>query len=910
VLLGRGAECAVLDGVLEAVRTGESRTLILHGEPGVGKSALLEYVAERATGCRVARVASVQSEMELAFAGLHQLCATMLGLLDRLPAPQRDALRTAFGLSAGEAADRFHIGLAVLSLLSEVAAEQPLVCLIDDAQWLDRASAQTLAFVARRLEAESVALVFARRVVEEDGMAGLPKLAIGGLDESDARALLASALRWPLDVRVRDRLVAETRGNPLALLELSYDMSPTALAGGFGLPGARALSGRIEDSFQQRLASLPADTQQLLVVAAAEPAGDPVLVLRAAERLGIGVTAAAAAANAGLCKFGTLVRFRHPLVRSAAYRAASSEDRRSAHRALAEVTDPEADPDRRAWHRASAARGPDEEVAAELEQSAGRAQARGGIAAAAAFLERSAALTTDPARQARRALAAAQAEQRAGAPEAALELLAAVEAGPLDDLQRARVPLLRAQIAFAVNRGKDAPPLLLAAARRLERLNPALARQTYLDALSAATFVGHLGEGAGVQAVARAVRAAPPAPTPLGATDLLLDGLTALLLEGAAAGAPLLQRALAAFRGGQVTEEEELRWGWLASQAALDLWDDDAWHALASRHVELARRTGALAVLPIALNTRIGSYLSNGELDAAASLAEEVRSVTEATGGQLTPYIGLSLAAFRGREAEAGPLIEATMSDAPRRGEGIAVTIAHWASAVLYNGLGRYDAALEAAQKGSEHPEELRYHHRSLVELIEAAARSGRPDLGRAALERLTESTQAGGTDLALGTEARSRALLCEGAAAERLYREAIERLARTRVTTALARAQLLYGEWLRSERRRLQAREQLRTAHAQFTTMGTEAFADRAAHSLLATGETARRRTRERADRLTSQEAQIARLAGTGLSNPEIGARLFISPRTVQYHLHKVFAKLDISSRTQLESALASRPS
>jgi DNA-binding CsgD family transcriptional regulator len=467
------------------------------------------------------------------------------------------------------------------------------------------------------------------------------------------------------------------------------------------------------------------------------------------------------------------------------------------------------------------------------------------------------------------------------------------------------VDLLRAQIAFAVNRGKDAPPLLLAAARRLEGLNPAVARETYLDALSAATFVGHLGEAGGVLAVARAVRSARGAPSERRAPDLLLDGLALLLTDGAAAAAPTLKRALAAFD--DVSVEEEIRWMWLACQAALDLWDDESWHLFAARHLELARRTGALALLQISLNTRVGAYLSSGELDAAAALVAEARTVAEATGSRLTPYIGLALAAFRGRETEAAPLIEASMREALPHGEGIAITIAHWASAVLYNGLARYDDALAAAQKGSEHPEELRYADRSLVELIEAAARSGRPEIGRAALERLAESTQAGGTDFALGTEARSRALLSEGKAAERLHREAIERFTHTRVTTAVARARLLFGEWLRREKRRVDARDQLRTAHEMFTEMGMEAFAQRAARELLATGETARKRTIETSDELTAQEAQIARLAGDGLSNPDIAARLFISRRTVEYHLGKVFAKLDISSRSQLETALES---
>jgi DNA-binding CsgD family transcriptional regulator len=903
---GRDAECESLNRLLDAVRAGESRVLVVRGEEGVGKTALLQYLQDQAADCRVARATGVQSEMELAFAGVHQLCARMLDRLDRLPDPQREALAIAFGLSAGDAPDRFLLGLAVLTLLSEVAEERPLVCLVDDAQWLDEASAQTLAFVARRLQAESVALVFAVRGDREaTEFARLPELTLGGLSPDAARALLASAVPGALDERVAERIVAETAGNPLALLELPRGLSPAELAGGFSPLDARPLSGRIEESFRRRLAELPDPTRLLLLVAAAEPLGEPVLVWRAAENLGIGGEAAAPAVASDLVELGARVQFRHPLVRSAIYGAASPEERRAVHGALAEATDPEADPDRRAWHRAHAAAGPDEDVAAELERCAGRARARGGFAAAAAFHERAAALTVEPACRAERALAAAQAKHLAGAPDAALEVLAAARAGPLNELGHVQADLLRARIAFAVNRGRDAPPLLLTAARRLEPLDPQLARGTYLDALSAATFVGRLADGPGLREVAEAARSAPPPPEPPRAVDLLLDGLALMTTEGPAAGAPTLGRAVSAFLTGESSAEEEIRWLWLAVYAALDLWDDEAWHALAVRHVRLLRGAGALAMLPIALNSRIGAYLGTGELGEAELLVKEVTAVTRATGTHLTPYIPLALAAYRGREAEASRLLDDTMNEVLRRGEGIGLTISQWAGAVLYNGLGRYEDALAAAEPAEEHPEELRFHYRALVELIEAAARSGKVDRAAAAVERLSRSTRAGGTDFAMGTEARSRALVSEGDAAESAYREAIERLARTRPRTALARAHLVYGEWLRRERRRVDAREQLRTAHEMLAAMGMEAFAGRAARELRATGETARKRTVETRDRLTPQEAHIARLAREGYSNPEIGAQLFISPRTVKYHLHKVFAKLDIRSRSQLEHVL-----
>ena len=549
MLRDRYVECEVLDRLVDAVRAGKSQTLVVRGEAGVGKTVLLDYLVGRASRFRVARVGGVQSEMELAFAGLHHLCAPMLDRFEGLPSPQRDALGTVFGLRAGPAPDRFLVGLAVLSLLAEVARERPLVCLVDDVQWLDRASTQAMTFVARRLVAESVALVFAARGTDDvPELAGLAQLVVTGLPDSDARALLDSVLPGPVDERVRDRIVAETRGNPLALLELPKGLTPAELAGGFGLPGARALPGRIEESYRQRVALLGAGTQRLLLVAAVEPLGDPVLVWRAGERLGILVEEAAPAVAAGLLEIGARVRFHHPLVRSAVYCAASPEERRRAHWALAEATDPEADPDRRAWHAAQATAEPDEEVAADLEHSAGRAQARCGLAAAAAFLERAAELTPDPERRAERRLASAQATHQAGMPDAALKLLSIAEAAPLDKLPRARVDLLRAQIALTVNRGREAVPRLLSAAKQLEPLDARLARETYLDALMAAMFAGALGSDGGLREAAEAARAAPPSSWPPSAPDLLLDGLAMRFTDGYAAGIPLLRRALSAFR--------------------------------------------------------------------------------------------------------------------------------------------------------------------------------------------------------------------------------------------------------------------------------------------------------------------------------------------------------------------------
>jgi DNA-binding CsgD family transcriptional regulator len=915
-LRGRRRELDVLDQFLDAVRGGEGRALVVRGEPGVGKTALLEYLADHASGCRVARVAGVESEMELAFSGVHQLLTPMLDRLERLPGPQREAVRTALGLSSGSAPDRFLVGVATLSLLAEVAEEHPLICLVDDAQWLDSASAHVMAFVARRLVAESVGLVFAARV-PGDELARLPELVVEGLREADAQELLAAALSGPLDARVRDRIVAEARGNPLALLELPGGVTPAELAGGFAFPDAVPLAGRIEESFRQRLDALPANTRVLVLVAAAEPVGDPVLVWRAAERLGIGTEAATPAAEAGLLEIGARVRFRHPLVRSAAYRSASLQERQDAHRALAEVTHPELDPDRRAWHRAHATPGPDEDVAAELERSAGRAQARGGLAAAAAFLERAALLTPDPGRRGQRLLAAARAKRDAGALEAAMELLVVVEAGPLDALAAAEVEHLRGQIALVQRRGSEAGRLLLSAARRLEPLDAALARETHLEALGTAAWAGDLDSSGALRTAAEAARAAPPGPDPPRPVDVLLEGLGLRLTDGYAAAAPTLTRALRLVLALDVASHEVGRWLWLAGGratvwlVAMELWDAESWHALVTAQARFARDTGALVQLQYALNSLAAAHLFAGELSAAARLLDEERLIGEATGNPPISYTEMTLAAWRGREPAASKLIEATSREATARGVGRMVNAATSASSVLYNGLGRHDLARDAAWEAFER-DQLGFGPFVVPELAEAASRTGDEARVRAALEWISERTE--GTwvtpsEWALGIQARVRALLSEGEAAERCYRASIAHLGRTRVRVQLARGHLLYGEWLRRQRRRLDAREQLRTAHGLLEAMGVEAFAERARRELRATGQTARRRTVQTSGELTAQEALIARLARDGLSNPEIGARLFLSARTVQYHLGKVFTKLDISSRAQLHRVLPSDP-
>jgi len=903
-LRGRRDECVALDRLLDGARAGRSAALVLEGEAGVGKTALFDYAIASASDLRVLRAVGVESEMELAFAALHQLCAPMLDRVVGLPAPQRDALATTFGLSAGAVPDRFFVGLAVLGLLSEAAAERPLLCVIDDAQWLDRASAQALAFVARRLLAESVVMLFAARE-PGDEFQGLPELVVTGLLESDARDLLRSAIPGRLDDRVADRIIAEARGVPLALLELPRGLTAAHLAGGFGLPGTPSLEIRIEKLFLERLEALPQDTRRLLLIAAAEPIGDPALLWRAAERLGITGSSLEPAESAELIEIGSSVRFRHPLVRSAIYRAATPHERRSVHGALAAAIDARADPDRRAWHLAEATPGPDENVAADLERAAGRAQARGGLAAAAAFLERAVALTIEPPSRAGRALAAAQVKYEAGSLDDALALLATADACAVDDLHRARVHLLRAQIRFARRRGGDAPSLLLNAARELEAVDEDLARATYLEAFFAARFAGRLAEGVGLMEVSKAALAGRSPPQPPRPPDLLLRGLALRVTEGHAAAAPWLKEAVIAFSRESALPPHEARWLLLACWVASDLWDDENVTLLATRELERGRNAGALSALPLALHARSWVHVASGELASAATLLDEMRAVTDATGIAEVTFAPLYLAAFRGSETKFLALSETTVREGIARGEGFALAINEFVRGVLYNGLGRYDAVLAAPGKRSG---VTRSPRGALPELIEAAVRMQDLELARRALERLATQTRASGTEWALGLEARARALLAEGDTAESLYREAIERLERTRARVDLARAHLLYGEWLRRERQRVDARQHLRTALEMFRDMGTEAFADRAERELAATGERVRKRTVETREDLTAQEAQIARLARDGLSNPEIGARLIISQHTVAYHLRKVFTKLDINSRNQLGRVLTDR--
>jgi len=929
-LLGRSSELDTIGQLIANVRSGQSAVLVLRGEAGIGKTALLRYLAGQASGFSVARAAGVESEMELPFAGLHQLCAPMLGRLGSLAEPKRRGLSVAFGLAPGDNPDRFLVALAALSLMAETSQDRPLLCVVDDAQWLDQASAQVLGFVGRRLLAESIGLVFAVRTRQSgtpqartrpartpplgatspDPLAGLPELQLRGLDAASARALLATVMPGPLDENVRYRIIEETRGNPLALLELHRGLGAAELAGGFALPDTADAPRPIEDQYIERLGGLPAEARRLVLLAAADPVGDTALILRAARLLGLDLTAINLAVEAGLLDVGANVRFRHPLVRSAAYRAATAADRRAAHGALGAVTDPRVNPDRRAWHRAHATAGPDEAVARELIGSAGRALRRGGMAAAAAFWERAVTLTPDPGERAGRALTAAEAKYAAGDFEAAQGLLAVAEAGPLSELDHALVQRMRAQIAFALQRGRDASPLLLRAAQRLQALDPELARQTYLEALVAAIYAGRFADGQDMLEVARAVRSAPSRPAGLAGSEptahsqLLLRGLALRLTDGFAAAAPTLREALRRYRA----EPQELGWVCVSyNLVAIDLWDEAAWFELATGQVRLARANGTLSWLPFALDYLAEMQIQAGELTSAAALLQEGERIDPGIRAATLPHVPLLLAAWRGDAPAAAELADVMAREAQGRGESAALTVAEYATAVLHNGLGDYGPAAEAAQRASA-AGELVISPWALYELVEAAARSDQRERAAEAAGRLAEIAEASATDWARGAAARSRALLAEGAAAEDRYREAVERLSRTRMATHLARARLCYGEWLRRENRRADARDQLRPAYEAFASMGLHGFTERARRELVATGVRVRRRSDNTRAELTPQEAEIAQLARNGRTNPEIGAQLFIGARTVEWHLRKVFAKLDISSRRELDEALRRR--
>jgi DNA-binding CsgD family transcriptional regulator len=892
--LGRDAEVERLEGILATVRAGGSAALVLRGEPGVGKSALLERLVASASEFQIVRALGVEGEIDLPYGGLQQLCRSMADAISALPQPQADALRVAFGLSSGEAPDRYIVGLATLSLMSEVAEAKPLLCVVDDAHWLDPETTRALAFVARRLGADSVGVVLASRTVVED-LDSLPELPLDGLGAADSRALLDSVLIGHLDDSVRERFLAETRGNPLALIELPRSLTIAEAASGVVHQSPDSVSGRIEESFRRQLRSLPDDTRRILLLAAAEPLGDPLLLLRAASMLGLSAESADPAEAAGLFQIRERCSFRHPLVRSAVYEAATPAERREAHGAIAEATDPLLDPDRRAWHRAQATPAPDEGVAMELERTAARAKARGGLAAAAAFLERAAILTPDVQKRAERTLAAAELMHEAGSLDSVENLLRAIDPRHLDAVQLARVEALEAELRL--ERGGTTTEMvlkLLAAAKRLD--DDRSARVYALEALKHAFWSG---QPPALEAVAQALAETPAAESSV--AGLLTRGWAQMLERGFPAGTDLMRQAMILLREKPALEESDLSLLPYTEGITLNSWDIDSWETLARQRLQLVRDVGALRELPEALGNWIVYWVSKGDLPAAATVLAELEAVIEATGA----YQG-SLGwfeAWRFDEPKALARIEA----AERANPNYAVSFYEHSRAVVFNAAGRYDAALAAAQRSCElHP--LGTHSWALIDLVEAAARSGDQDRARAAFDQLKARTRLVSTDWGLGLEARCAALVADdAAAAEPLYAEAVERLGRAGTPPDLARAHLLYGEWLRRGGRRLDAREQLRTAYEMFSDMGIPGFAERARRELAATGETARKRTDETRDELTAQEAQIAQLASEGLTNPEIGAKLFLSPRTIEWHLRRIYPKLGVSSRKELRAVLRS---
>jgi DNA-binding CsgD family transcriptional regulator len=904
-LLDRERELAALNDLLESSRSGAGGALLLRGELGIGLTALLDHLVESAAGMRVARVTGAEWERRLPFAAAHQLCTAWLDRLGELPDPQRDALEVAFGVREDAAPDRLLVGLGVLGLLASVAGEEPLVCTVDDVQLLDPASAEVIAFAARRLDGTRVALALAAHEPLPAGAsyAGLRELRVGGLGRDAARKLIESVVVGPIDTFVRERLVGEASGLPLALLDLPTALTPAQLAGSVELPRVLPVGEQLEGRLLGAVCDLPADTRTFLLLAAAEPEVGASLLWRAADHLGVSVDAAAVAEERGLIRVGQRVSFRHPLMRLAIYGDAPVSERQRVHEALVDAIDPDVDRDLRALHRAAASLAPDEDVAVQLEESAVRAKGRRDYGTAASLLEQSAELTPDPVRRYKRTLVAAQAALAGGALAKATALLDRPPPRSVDEAQRAQADSLRGAIGLALGQGADRVTMLLDAARALGPLDARLARDTYLEALEVAIHAGVLGSDASLIRAAEAARAAPRAPDPQTGADLLLEGVALLVTSGHRASVTTIRKALDALRGA-----DEPRWLALASIAAAEIWDDDALHDLMSRSVALSSGAGDSAIFPPALRPL-------GDLDAVVAgrfgtttapfaevwgeEGEEGRQARLVTPGELIA------SAWRGRSTEARELADACMREAFVREVGLDVAVAQYAIAVLEVGLGRYEAALTVVREVCEE-DRLFVVTSALPELVEAAVRMGERQLAVDAVRRLSERTRASGTHWALGTLARARALVEEGDTAEDLYREAVEHLRRCRAAPQLARAHLVYGEWLRRERRRREAREQLRTARDMFIFMGAQAFAERARMELAATGEHAARRAAEAsADLLTPQEARIAKVVADGASNAEVAAQLFISPRTVEYHLHKVFRKLGVSSRTQLARVL-----
>ena len=906
-LVGYHAELAALHDLLDSVRAGISCAVVIRGMPGAGKSAVLQHAVDAASDMQVVRTVAVESEQAMAFAGVHQLLLPLLAGADRLPDPQKRALQVAFGEISGPPADRFLVGLAALTLLSQSAESGPLLCAIDDAQWLDDESANILGFVARRLLADPIALIAAAdETAAKARLPELPGIRLGGLSAPDAGELLAATTGQQVDRGVTERLVTETGGNPLALLDAARDLSSDQLAGKVPLPEPLPIGHRLEVSFARRIRQLSPATRTLLLLAAAGHPGRSERLWRAAAALGIPESTAVAAEEAGVAVFWPEVRFSHPLVRSAVYATATTALRRQVHQTLAAAGDDDGDADIRAWHLAAAATGPDEEAATEQEAAAERARKRGGYAAAAALLERAARLTAEPGRRAERRLSAAQAQFLAGVVGRADELLAQAIPELSDPLLRAEATRLKGRIQSARGEVSEASATLFTAAQRLQTLAPRAARDALLSALEAAVFAGWATTAPLLQGIARLARDLPPTGEPPDSpTNLLLQGCTVRVADGYVAAVPALRRAVQAFRSDHIDPDQALQRVELAAIAAVDLLDDAAVEELTGRWIQRARETGALARLAAGLAFRsIFVEGPHGRLAAARAAESEAHELGEVTGNPaVVPPTGahtLLTLALAGQEQQARETAAAVAREAPQRGALGELAFAMSSLAVLELGLGNYSAALAALLPAWTDDTPL-VGTRALPDLVEAAVRAGEQPLAAQALGRLDERARAAGTPLALGLLARSGALLAAPEQARERFEEALELLRHTGPGLHIARGHLLYGEWLRRQRRRREAREQLRTAHHMFDALHLDAFAERARLELRATGEHARRRQPGHPEELTPQEARIATLVSRGQANRDIATQLFISPSTVEYHLHKVFRKLGVTSRTQL---------
>ncbi|WP_178359017.1 LuxR family transcriptional regulator [Mycolicibacterium hippocampi] len=910
-LVGRAAECAMLDKLATDVRDGFSGALVLIGEPGVGKTRLLQYMAESATEVTILWIVGAQSELRLGFAALHRLLLPYLDRLDRLSGPHRTALEVTFGLTEGPTPDRFVVSLAALALLSDVAAERPVVCLIDDAQWLDQESLAVLGFIGRRLYADPIGMAFSAREHAGDltALEGLTTRRIAALDPASARGILDEAVSGPLDPRVAARVIDETGGNPLAMLELLGELSTEQLAGRFPLPRHLPVGHRVDVHFLAQVATLPPEARTVLLIAAACVDEKSSTVWRAGALLGVAAAAANHAVQQGIVTLEPRIAFRHPLIRSAVYDGATPEERQRVHDALATVAHRDGEDDQAAWHRAAAVTTPEETIAADLQTSAERAHRRGGYTMQAAFLTRAAELSPDTRDRALRYLAAAQAHLAAGdgpLAEALLDL-----ATPVLDVAGMHVAVqrLRAAIAVFFSRHKDAPAILLDAATKVEPTDVSLVRRILFDAMQAAIVARQYTAGTTLDEVAHAVLRAEQDPRrPPSGNDLLLDGFAIRIARGYADAVPLLRSAVAMMFTDETAAHVDIPSTILGWFAADDVWDDAGRRAMFERAQAIERRQGALAAMRITLAGLSTSQAWAGQMNDAENSYGEAAELSALIGvpPAATTGVLLEVRAWQGRETESRAVAASTADWGRQKGASILEIFALMGLTVLELGLGRYP---EALGRGLQilHDDPPGFGNRVLPEVVEAGLRSGDRGAAEVALARLTERATIAATPWALGLLARSRALMAADSDAELYYLEAIRQLAGTAVRTELARAHLLYGEWLRRRKRRRDAQVQLRTAYDMFTAMGAAAFAGRTGAERRAAGETTADALR--ADNpfgLTPQEAQVARQAGAGATNAEIASRLFITTSTVEYHLSKVFRKLGVTSRRQLASALA----